>query len=384
MICSKCSKEIDDDSVYCKYCGKKQIYERNTKQRGNGQGSVYKMSNGKWLAVAPTLYYKTEDGVRHKKQPSKTCRSKKEAVAALAELIAKPEQKKKRKSITFRELYDKWYPTHEAGKSTMGNYKAAIKYFQPVWFMRMEDIDIDDLQECIDNCGKGKRTQENMRAVCGLVYKYGIPRQCVPDNLNLAQYLKVGGDASAHRESFDDKQIEAIRNQIGKTAKAEYVYCLIYLGFRPSEFLSLTVENYDAKEKLFRGGAKTEAGTNRVVTISPKIQPYINEIAAERTEGVFFCADGGKAYTLQYFTESLFYPVLEAAGIDNPMVEIGGGVERHKFTPHSCRHTFATLMKNVQASDKDKLSIIGHTSEEMLRHYQDVKLEDLRRITDEI
>ena len=382
MICSKCSKEIDDDSIYCKYCGKKQIYERNTKQRGNGQGTVYQLPNKKWRAVTPAVYYKTETGEKKRPQVSQSFPTKKEAAAWLAQMIANPQQKKKRKSITFRELYDKWFPTHEAGKSTLGNYKAAFKYFRPVWFMKMEDIDIDDLQECIDNSGRGKRTQENMRAVCGLVYKYGIPRQCVPENLNLASFLKVSGESAAHRDSFDDKQIEAIKQQIGKTPKAEYVYCLIYLGFRPSEFLSLTVEDYDAKEKLFRGGAKTEAGTNRTVTISPKIQPYINEIAAERTEGAFFCADGGKVYSLQHFTESLFYPVLAAAGIDNPMVEIGGGIERHKYTPHSCRHTFATLMKNVQASDKDKLELIGHASDEMLRYYQDVKPDDLRKITD--
>lgn len=36
-------------------------------------------------------------------------------------------------------------------------------------------------------------------------------------------------------------------------------------------------------------------------------------------------------------------------------------------------------MKNVTASDKDKLALIGHTSTEMLRHYQDVNLEDLAK-----
>ena len=52
------------------------------------------------------------------------------------------------------------------------------------------------------------------------------------------------------------------------------------------------------------------------------------------------------------------------------------------LTPHSCRHTFATLLKRVEAPDKDKLELMGHTSTAMLRHYQDVNLADLRRITD--
>jgi site-specific recombinase XerD len=382
MNCIKCNLEIDSDSVFCKFCGKKQIREPVNRQRGNGQGSILRRGN-KWIAYAPVIYYKDDQGKLRKKTRSKTCATKKEAAAALAEMIAKPDVKKK-KTITFKALYDKWLPTHEAGKSTMDCYKAAMKYFQPVWFMRMDDIDVDDLQDCLDNCGKGKRTQQNMKAVCGLVYKYGIPRQSVPENLNLAQFLKVGGEDAVHRESFDSAQIDAIKKQIGITPKAEYVYCLIYLGFRPSEFLALNIENYDSARQCFTGGGKTEAGSNRTVTISPKIQPYINKIAADRTEGAFFCTDSGKAYSLQDFTEKVFYPVLTAAGIDNPMVEISGGIERHKYTPHSCRHTFATLLKNVQASDKDKLELIGHTSDEMLRYYQDVKVEDLRKITDNL
>ena len=381
MICKKCKSPIEDDSIYCRFCGRKQIREKVNRQRGNGQGSVYRLENGKWLAVAPTIYYKDDQGNKRKKQRSKTCKTKKEAVAALADLIANPISKKQ-KRITFKELYDLWLPTHRAGEDTLGCYKAAVKHLRPIWFSQIEDIGVDDIQDCLDTCGRGKRTQQNMKAVVGLVYKYGIPRKYVPDNLNLAPYLIPGGTGAAHRYSFDDDQIEAIKKQIGKTRYAEYVYCLIYLGFRPSEMLTLDVKDFNSEKMYFVGGAKTEAGTNRTVTISPKIQEYIKKIAADRTEGPFFHAISGKAYNLKDFTDYVFYPTLEAAGIENPMVEIGGGVLRHKYTPHSCRHTFATLLKNIPAADKDKLELIGHTSDEMLRYYQDVKVDDLKKITD--
>ena len=76
------------------------------------------------------------------------------------------------------------------------------------------------------------------------------------------------------------------------------------------------------------------------------------------------------------------YPALEQIGIENPLVEIAGGVLRHKYTPHTCRHTFSTLLKRAAGADKDKLELIGHTSGEMLRYYQDVDIEDLKAITD--
>jgi hypothetical protein len=41
-------------------------------------------------------------------------------------------------------------------------------------------------------------------------------------------------------------------------------------------------------------------------------------------------------------------------------------------------------MKSVKTPEKDKLKLIGHTSVEMLQHYQDVDYDDLQRITNVI
>ena len=382
--CRKCGVELPPDSAFCNRCGAKQDISRSRKSRGNGQGTVYKEPNGKYRAIVTLRTYKDENGKYHRITKSARFDKKKDAVAALPELMNQAPAAKKKSGITFRELYDKWLPTHQAGKSTIDCYKAAMNYFKPIWHCRMDDIDIDDLQECIDECGKGKRTQQNMKAVCGLVYKFGIPRQMTPNSLNLAQFLRVNGDDTVARESFTDAQIEQIRAIIGKTDYADYVYCMIYLGFRPSEFLALSIDRYNKREKCFVGGAKTEAGINRVVTISPKIQPLVDTVIGNRSEGIVFCSVTGGAWNLKKFTEEAFYPVLEAAGIDNPIVEVAGGTKRHKYTPHTCRHTFATLMKRVEAPSKDKLGLIGHTSEEMLRYYQDISIDDLRKITDKI
>jgi len=384
MLCIRCKKDVPD-APFCCLCGAKQERTRTSKKRGNGQGSVYKTPSGKYKAVVILGYYVDENGKKRKKTHSATFSKMKEAVAAIPRLMNEPvADTKKKQQTTFRELYEKWFPTHRAGKSTMDCYKAAFKHFSPVWYSTMADIDIDDLQDCLDSCGKGKRTQENMKAMCGLVYKYGIPRNSIPNNLNLAQFLSVGGEKSSHRESFTDEQIAQIKKAIGKVDYADYIYCLIYLGFRPSEALSLTVECYDANRQCFIGGGKTEAGTNRVVTLSPKIQKHIHRIIGGRSEGYVFCDKEGNQLKLKAFTEECFYPALEAIGIGNPIVEVAGGVKRHKYTPHSCRHTFSTLMKKVDAPSKDKLELMGHTSEEMLRYYQDVNIEDLKKITDNI
>lgn len=387
MECRYCSQTIDESFNFCPYCGKpvddsKPARKKSKKSRGNGQGSVFKLPNGKYKACKTIGYYLDEQGKRHRKYKSKTFDLKKDAVAALATLGTNPDKLAK-DVMTFKTLYDRWQPTHGAGSSTLGCYSAAIKHFEDIWTMKLSDIDIDDLQECVDNCPAGKRTRENMRALVSLMYKYGIPRHVIPENLNLAPYIVVTGESAAHRASFTDEEIKKIRAGIGTTPYSDYIAVMIYTGFRPSEFLALTPADYNREHCCLVGGSKTEAGIMRTVTISPKIKSIVED-HSHNSGKMFPRLDGKQWNSLKDFTETAFYPALAQLGIDNPIIEVAGGVKRHKYTPHSCRHTFSTLMKRIQGADKDKLALIGHTSTEMLRYYQDVSYDDLKLITDAI
>lgn len=374
MDCVKCKKEIPEESVYCMWCGKKQVTTVAPKHRRcNGTGTVYRRDGG-WVATVQLSSYIDGNGKRRRKTASKRgFPTKKAAIEYIATLY---DTKKKAKAKTLQQVYQAWEPTHKAGKSTMGNYAAAWKYFRPLWDQPIEDIDIDDLQDCLDDCPQGKRTKENMKALCGLLYKYAIPRHLA--TLNLGPYLVIHADSEKWKSGLSLEDLEKIRTC--KAPFAEYAYCQCYLGFRPSELLELTDQSYDKDAKCFRGGIKTDAGKNRVVTVSPKIQPIIDRLTEK--PGYVFCDESGQQFTPEKY-RAAFYDVLDACGIENPTQEING-IKRRKYTPHSCRHTFATLLKRVEGADKDKLELIGHTSASMLREYQDVALDDLRKITDNL
>ena len=378
MQCKKCRAELPEGSVFCLKCGAKQAGTQRPKSRGNGQGSVYQLPNKSWIAVCTVGYDVDAQGKKHRRTRSKAgFKTKREAVAYLPTLAYQPRQ---RASMTFQTLYEKWAPTHRAGKSTMDCYRAAYKYFRPVWLYKISDIDIDDLQACMDDCPKGKRTRENMKALCGLLYKYAIPRHQA--TLNLGQYLIVGSGEVGEKAALPLAAVETLRAGIGHIPYADYIVAQCYLGFRPSEFLALDAKDYDRQQRAFVGGAKTDAGRDRLVTVSPKVQPIIDRLVQDKISGPVFCGPDGQALSIKQYRDA-FYAALTATGIQNPVTE-KDGVKRRTYTPHSCRHTFATLMKNVSAPDKDKLRLIGHTSTEMLRHYQDVDIESLRRITDAI
>ncbi len=376
MKCRKCKAELPDGSKFCNMCGSRVTTSTHKpKSRGNGTGSVYRRGNV-WTAVIVVAYKIDVDGKIHRLTRSKSgFKTKKEALEYIPTL--KQEPTRKPKAATFKQIYDAWLPTHRAGKDTMNCYRAAYKYFADVHWLSISDIDIDDLQDCIDDCPRGRRTKENMKALCGLMYKYAIPRHYV--TLNLAEYLIVDGE-SGHKAALPDEALEKLSDRVGDVFGADYILCQCYLGFRPAEFVALDAANYDRVERAFIGGAKTEAGTNRTVTVSPKIQRYIDRLTTGKTSGAVFVDAEGRPMSAERYRD-LFYNVLSACGIENPTIE-RDGKKFYTFTPHSCRHTFATLMKRIEAPDKDKLELIGHTSTEVLRHYQDVNYDDLRKITD--
>lgn len=380
MICVRCGKDVPEGK-YCLDCGAEQAKQRATKKRGNGQGTVVKLPNGHYLADVTIGWWTDEAGKLHRKRKTKTFIRKKDAVAALPTLALDPEREA-RKRMTLLELYEKWFPTHKASDSTMACYRAAMKYFEPLHYIQTADLDVDDLQDCLDDCPKGRRTKENMRALISLLCRYGIPRKAFPEKINFAEYLNIDGEASTHRESFTTEQIDLIRRGVGIVPGAEEIYTMLLLGFRPGEFLSLISDSFNPENGVLVGGSKTAAGMNRLVPVPRKILHLVSARAAKG--GHLYPAPDGTPWTLKSFSEKLFYPALDALGIDNPIVIVGGGVQRHKYTPHTCRHTFATLLKKIPGAERDKLELIGHTSGDMLRYYQDVTVEDLRAIMEAI
>ena len=398
MICRnpKCAAELPAGANFCPRCGKKaQLSPRRTKSRGNGLGSVYKLPNGKYVAektlgwIADPLPPDAPPGTKPHKRRIKVTRQfdrKKDAVEALPGLSfadRRPREgtatARKGKRVTLKELYDQWFPTHGRDRSTMNCYKAGFKLFEDLWPVPMEDLDIDDLQACLDDSDAGRRTQENARAALGLVYKYGIPRNAVPHDRNLASFLRLSADGGSSRKTgFSEAELEKIRKAAESgDPEAARVLCHCYLGFRPTGLLELRVRDYDPQRRAFVGGIKTPAGKGRTVPVSPKIQAYVERLAAGDPDRFVFGKEDGTRQSLPDY-RAAFYALLERLEIPNPVDEHG----RHRVTPHSCRRTFATMMKRVAGADADKLALIGHTSTGQLRDYQDVPLDDLRRIID--
>ena len=376
-ICQKCKHNLDDEFRYCPFCGEACSSEEPTKKqksksRGNGSGSVYKNPNGTYRAVVTLRCYAGEDGkTKYTRRIKSGFKTKRDALAVLPEL--KSQIAPTKPNILFSELYDEWLELHErkVTKSTMNCYKAAYKYYKSIHYERFAEIKSEHLQKCIDQCKNGKRTKQLMKALGTLLYNYALQKDIALKNY--ASFIYIDKTETTERIAFTDEQIDLLFKSAKKDDYAKYVLCLIYTGFRLEEFLSLKDTDYDTEQNCFCGGSKTVAGKNRFVTVSPKVQAYVDGLLTK--EGYIFSPDG-KKLSQKIFRRDYFYPALVTAGI------IKADEKEHKLTPHCCRHSFATLMKKVDAPPTDKQKLIGHANFEMTAHYTHTNIADLKRITD--
>ena len=273
MNCLKCGKLIQDDAIYCPYCGKKAAEStRKPKQRGNGQGYAYKTPNGKWTGVA-TVYKNERRTMKKGGFPSKAAALS--YCSIMRSMLMEEEPKLEPK--TLKQIYDEWEPWYEPRVKSMAGYKAAFAHFSALHERLIDTISAGELQSCMDDFKQGKRTHQMMKVTAGLIWGYAFDRKYV--ERKITENLYTGKGTSIKRKPIDSDEVEEIRKAIGKYRYAEYIYCLCYLGYRPGEMLELRKDqlHHDEKKDIWYliEGKKTEAGEDRIVTIPDRILPFI-------------------------------------------------------------------------------------------------------------
>ncbi|MEG2857237.1 MAG: tyrosine-type recombinase/integrase [Clostridia bacterium] len=334
----------------------------NPRVRANGQGTVYKLPNGKWRAEVTLGWEKIKDAETGEEKKGRRItktksgfKLKRDAVEYLSTLRNTPVAIDMK--IQFKDMYDLWSVPHYArlgSKDTENGYKAAYKHCEELYYRTFCELKTKDLQSVIDNCPRERRTKADIKSLLRNMYKYAIENDyCVK---NYADYIKLPPKPKSKKDAFTSSEISTLWADYNcGNDFTGYILIMIYTGMRYGEISTIKKGNVHLEERYMIGGIKTEAGIDREIPICEKIYPIVEKVyiagnkkILEMHEKVFY---------------NSFYVTLERLGI-------------RKLNPHCCRHTFATLMANSGVQPAIITETIGHEDYSTTMQYTHIHIEE--------
>lgn len=266
-----------------------------------------------------------------------------------------------RNKVTLVDLYQRWVMIKlpKLGKSSQGSLKSAFKHCQKYYGMKYRNIRTYQMQDCIDNCGRGYSTQAQIKSLWGHLDNFAF--ECDIINKMYSQLTTAPPVPDTTRTPFTQEQIDALW-KIKDEPWVDTVLVYIYTGFRLQELLNMETMQVDLQQQLFQGGIKTAAGKGRIVPIHPRIMPFI-QMWVQKGNKYLITYQGSKVSQTNYYRQ--WNEVMKKINADK--------------TVHEARHTFETILDNAKANRKCIDMLMGHKSKDVgNRVYNHKTLEQLR------
>lgn len=323
-------------------------------KNANGAGSVTKCSDRRrkpWKAVVTQgHYYDPESG--RPKQRRKVVgyyRTKADAENALADYRRSPYDLDARK-ITFSEVYEKWSAVHfeKISASLVRTYRSAYGHSQPLHSLKFRDIRPHHIEQAMAEADAGSATKNNIRQLCGLLYKYALKNEICATNY-AAMCDGVSPDApTIIRKVFTAEEESALWDSLDYPY-TDMVLIGLYSGWRPQELAVLKAADVDLDNGVMYGGLKTRAGKRRAVPIHSAVLPLIKK-RIENGAGMVFLDEKELKMTYGKY-RARFNKICQEFGFSH--------------TPHDTRHTFVTRAKEAGMNDFVLKLIVGHAIDDI-------------------
>ena len=340
MDCVKCRRQIENDSIYCRFCGKKQVIESGSKKsahsRPNGTGSVYKRGKT-WEACIVRGYIIGDDGKKKAVRSTKGgFKTKKEAMEYLPVLKHAPV----RKTPTLNDLWEIYKGSknfQKLSESRREKYEIGWRKLETIWFWKIDAITTFDLQNAVDSQAETYYPARDLKDLLSKLYQTALPNEYV--RTNLAEFIQLPDLHAKKRDPFNSEEISALWNDY--TAGnwwTGYILLMIYTGMMPGELLDARKDSIDWEGRQIVGaGKKTEIRRDAPIVLADFILPVLADLCENTPGEKLIRINRDKFY-------AVYYETLERAGT-------------RRLTPYSCRHTNATILalENIPPSVIQKL-----------------------------
>jgi integrase len=331
----------------------------------NGIGSVHKIGDGKsrrrpWRARVPShLEFNADTGKATQKYIILGYyETEQDAIAALFDYRKDP-YTMDAATCTFADVYAMWSEKKFAEISVSGKrgYIAAYKKSEPLHNMKMRDIRAIHMERVMASVDVGYQAQAKMKVLWGQMYQYAMEHDLVQKDYSAFVSTKdkqEGTNRTAIPAEEREKLWQAIDNG-DQGAMLMMIY--IYTGMRAAELLEMRKENVDLNARIMVGGKKTAAGANRRIPIHKAIMPFIEELMATDGDLLVMRYDNGypQEIAYSYFSQTIWKPLMSRMKMD--------------YTPHYCRHTCATMMREANIAEDIRKLILGHSTGDITDRY---------------
>lgn len=321
------------------------------KRRGNGEGSVIRVSARNYKAVVVVGWKDDKHPIKRTKQGFRTAAEARAYIPLL-----------KQQRADTRTLADYWkiYSTGEMlsiGDKAQYKYALSWSRLEQLADRDLHTLRIDDLNSaCADLT---YFPAKNMKDLLSHLYQLAMAEEYVSQNLALHMTLPQKGE-EVPKTPFAKGEIallwfawEREHEQILGT-----ILLMCYTGMMPIELLKLSVSNVNMDEQTIIGvGAKTQKRRTSPIIVPDIVMPVLTWLCDH--------ADHGRFYTRsdKRYRED-FKRCLARLGIST------------EHTPYDCRHTTATMYSTLL--DPHTLTeVMRHTNLEMTQHYKHTQAADI-------
>lgn len=276
-------------------------------------------------------------------------RTKSEGLAALAKFNSAPCLDQSY-NLTFASMFEKWKVEKfkKVGDEAVKQYNTAFKQLKELHNVKMRELKHTDVQEIINkDFAKKAGAAANIKKLVHQLYKCAMAIDVC--GKNYAAYIELPtGKTKIERRVFTNEEIQWLFDNADIYRAAKPILIMIFTSMRINELRTLDVNNIYLDKRYMIGGIKTDAGKDRVIPISRKIEAYIREY----TEiGSLLPTKEGRTMSYSNFHDNLFMPLMEIMGT--------------KHTIHDCRHTGISLMREAGIESLYIKLIAGHATNDV-------------------
>lgn len=371
ITCPECELQVSDRAFACPHCGYPMVAgipvktkSKKHKRLPNGFGQISEMKGhnlrNKFRAMVTVGKTETGRPIVKALKPQSYFATYNEAYAALAEYNKNPYDLDD--DLKVKELYEKWTDEYFAklkSRSSERTIKSAWSYCSSVSNMRVRDIRARHIKGCMDE-GTTPNIKSRIKSLFNLMLDYALEYELVDRNYARTfavsdDILREQAESKRNHIPFTDKELELLWQNISMNY-VDVILIQCYSGWRPQELGLLKLENINLEEGTMIGGMKTEAGTNRVVPIHPKIKALVTakyqQAVSLGSDYLINCTDSATHRTSYAFTYDKY-----KTRFAKICIGLGLNVDHR---PHDGRVTFVTLAKKFDVDEYAIKYMVGH------------------------